>query len=108
LTSAQGELHPIQQAMVENNATQCGFCTPGFVMVTLAGQLSNSQLSASALLSGNLCRCTGYGGLLATAQSALDDGKPQQWEAREAEVLVLLQGLASAGDPYSAHGGTQA
>lgn len=56
-----GELNPIQQAMAEEGATQCGFCTPGFVM-SLAGFCLSDKESKKAIASidGNICRCTGY------------------------------------------------
>lgn len=57
------ELNPIQQAMLEESATQCGFCTPGFVM-SLAGfclsNVSPTYQNAIAAIDGNICRCTGY------------------------------------------------
>jgi len=58
-----GELHPIQQAYVEAGGTQCGFCTPGFIMATYAllrevPDPSDEEIRAA--LEGNLCRCTGY------------------------------------------------
>jgi xanthine dehydrogenase small subunit len=58
---SNGCLHPIQQAMVEHHGSQCGFCTPGFVMA-LAGMVEEkTSLEAMRLaLTGNLCRCTGY------------------------------------------------
>lgn len=57
------QLHPVQQALVDHNATQCGFCTPGFVMSMFglyqnAGSVSRQETLTA--LSGNLCRCTGY------------------------------------------------
>ena len=58
-----GEMHPVQRSLVEHGAIQCGFCTPGFVMNSLA-LLSDLPLPTEAeiraRLSGNLCRCTGY------------------------------------------------
>ncbi|HEV7718283.1 MAG TPA: xanthine dehydrogenase small subunit [Arsenicitalea sp.] len=63
LAAADGALHPVQQAMVDNHGSQCGFCTPGIVM-SLYGlwmrepQPSQRQIEQS--LQGNLCRCTGY------------------------------------------------
>src|SRR3954466_9470333 len=58
-----GELHPAQQAMVENHGSQCGYCTPGFIMSLFEG-FYRSDLKTSAQLDeqlcGNLCRCTGY------------------------------------------------
>lgn len=59
----EGELHPVQQAMVDHHASQCGFCTPGFVMSLFAlfqGQQKVTRALISTTLSGNLCRCTGY------------------------------------------------
>jgi carbon-monoxide dehydrogenase small subunit len=61
---AQGEkLHPIQEAFVEAGAIQCGFCTPGMVMITKAFLDKNpnpTEEEAKRAISGNLCRCTGY------------------------------------------------
>jgi xanthine dehydrogenase small subunit len=58
-------LHPVQAKMVEENALQCGFCTPGFVMTLVALHQDPKADDASKLahLAGNLCRCTGYTGL---------------------------------------------
>src|SRR5688500_5998139 len=55
------KLNPIQQAMADEGATQCGFCTPGFVM-SLAGYCLNEsdQKNVNASIDGNICRCTGY------------------------------------------------
>ena len=55
---ANGELHPVQKAMVETGGSQCGYCTPGFVMSMVAAQ-HNGELNDEAI-EGNLCRCTGY------------------------------------------------
>lgn len=60
-------LHPIQQAFVEGNALQCGFCTPGFVMATkalLADNPAPTRAEIEHTLGGNLCRCTGYWNIL--------------------------------------------
>jgi aerobic carbon-monoxide dehydrogenase small subunit len=57
------ELHPVQQALVDTGAVQCGFCTPGLVVTThdlLARQPSPSDEDIREALAGNLCRCTGY------------------------------------------------
>ena len=71
IAQADGSLHPAQEAMVQCHGSQCGFCTPGFVM-SLFGMYQNSQpISRSAAqeaLSGNLCRCTGYRPILDAAQ----------------------------------------
>jgi aerobic carbon-monoxide dehydrogenase small subunit len=58
-----GNLHPIQQAFLELNAAQCGYCSPGMIMSARALLDSNStpdRAEISRALSGNLCRCTGY------------------------------------------------
>ena len=63
LQSADGALHPVQQAMVDNHASQCGFCTPGFVMSLAALHQNNPSPTRAEVndeLAGNLCRCTGY------------------------------------------------
>ena len=63
LAHADGVLHPVQQALVDTDATQCGFCTPGFVMAMFAfhhgGEPPEDAIIHEAL-AGNLCRCTGY------------------------------------------------
>jgi xanthine dehydrogenase small subunit len=63
LQSPGGDLHPVQQAMVDQHASQCGFCTPGFVMSLFALYLQVAAPDREQVLdalSGNLCRCTGY------------------------------------------------
>jgi xanthine dehydrogenase YagT iron-sulfur-binding subunit len=71
----EGELHPVQQAFVENDATQCGFCTPGFVVACKALLDRTSNPTAEEIrrgLCGNLCRCGTYDGIRkAIAQTAL-------------------------------------
>jgi xanthine dehydrogenase small subunit len=75
LAQADGSLHPAQEAMVQCHGSQCGFCTPGFVM-SLFGMYQNhvchgqgiSRQLAQEELSGNLCRCTGYRPILDAAQ----------------------------------------
>ncbi|HGW4399245.1 TPA: xanthine dehydrogenase small subunit [Acinetobacter nosocomialis] len=71
-----GTLHPVQQAMVDMHGSQCGFCTPGFIM-SLWSMYENEQQPPSKdkisdYLSGNLCRCTGYRPILDAAQKAYD------------------------------------
>lgn len=63
IANADGTLHPIQQAILDNHALQCGFCTPGFVMSAKALLDKNPHPSREEIrvaISGNLCRCTGY------------------------------------------------
>lgn len=72
-TVAGGDLHPVQQAMVDCHASQCGFCTPGFVMA-IASELNNNPAPDDTALqdaiAGNLCRCTGYRPILDAARRA--------------------------------------
>jgi carbon-monoxide dehydrogenase small subunit len=61
---SNGELHPLQRALVERGAVQCGFCTPGMVLGALEAvrlDLATDRDSIRRALAGNLCRCTGYG-----------------------------------------------
>ena len=62
LTASDGTLHPVQQAMVDHHGSQCGFCTPGFVMSLFALQTEAKpdRAAINEALAGNLCRCTGY------------------------------------------------
>jgi len=63
LARSGGELHPVQQAMMEAGAIQCGFCTPGLVMAAVALLRKRSSPTRDEIrcgLEGNLCRCTGY------------------------------------------------
>ena len=58
-----GSLHPLQQAAIEKNAVQCGFCTPGWLLsakVLLENQPHPSRKDVRSAIAGNLCRCTGY------------------------------------------------
>jgi len=68
-----GELHPIQRAFVEHHGLQCGFCTPGFILTT-ADLLSRNGAPSDAeirhALRGNLCRCTGYQGIVESIRAA--------------------------------------
>ena len=71
LSSKDGTLHPVQQAMVDCHGSQCGFCTPGFVMSLFALYKTNpapSRRHIDEALSGNLCRCTGYSPIIKAAE----------------------------------------
>jgi len=67
------ELHPVQRAFVEAGAVQCGFCTPGLIVATYALLRRNPEPSDHEVreaLSGNICRCTGYGKILEAVDRA--------------------------------------
>jgi xanthine dehydrogenase small subunit len=97
LAGAKSDLHPAQEAMVQCHGSQCGFCTPGFVMSLFALYESKaggpiSRLQAQGALSGNLCRCTGYRPILEAAQ-AMQDLPPVRVD--EAAVLSGLKDMAT-------------
>lgn len=76
LRAPNGRLHPVQQAMVEAHASQCGFCTPGFVMSLFALYKSEpppSRQRINDVLAGNLCRCTGYRPIIEAATTMYRD-----------------------------------
>ncbi len=119
LRGPNGELHPVQQAMVECHGSQCGFCTPGFVMSLYAAfesytSFRNGRATADVMLhssiddslAGNLCRCTGYGPIVAAAMRALAAKRPAtsegdlpspSWGGAGGGVLVTDD--ASGGNP---------
>jgi len=77
LSPADGSLSPVQQAFRDCHGLQCGFCTPGFVVSMTALLREDPDPSDEELrvgLSGNLCRCTGYQGILAAARQVIASG----------------------------------
>jgi len=84
LESGDGKLHPVQQALVECHASQCGFCTPGFAM-SLFGLYKNARAPSRETihdaLSGNLCRCTGYRPIVDAAERMYALPAPGGWRA---------------------------
>jgi carbon-monoxide dehydrogenase small subunit len=72
---AQGDtLHPLQRALIAHHGVQCGFCTPGFLMLATGILEREPDIADDALLdvlSSNLCRCTGYQGIVAAVRGAL-------------------------------------
>jgi len=96
----QGRLHSVQQAMVDCHGSQCGFCTPGFVMSLFALQKNASAVNeydphqTHEALAGNLCRCTGYRPILEAAEQACCSKQPDQFDAREAETIAQLKAIA--------------
>ncbi len=97
LAAADGTLHPAQEAMVRQHGSQCGFCTPGFVM-SLFGMYQNHVVHGEPIsrelardeLSGNLCRCTGYRPILDAAQQM---GNLPAAPVDEAALLGQLRSL---------------
>ena len=94
LRGADGGLHPVQQAMVDEHGSQCGFCTPGFVMSLYALYRSNAAPSRRDIddaLAGNLCRCTGYRPIIAAAQSMCDTTDEWRPEDHAAQLRAIAR-----------------
>ncbi|MGR3570932.1 xanthine dehydrogenase small subunit [Brevirhabdus sp.] len=85
IAAPDGTLHPVQQAMVDHHGSQCGFCTPGFV-VSMAVAHLNGQRDHDDRLAGNLCRCTGYAPIVRAAEAAADAPVPG-WMHHDAQNL---------------------
>ncbi|MFV9682774.1 xanthine dehydrogenase small subunit [Pseudomonas sp. NY15367] len=93
----QGKLHSVQQAMVDCHGSQCGFCTPGFIMSLFALQKNSSGFDKGATLealAGNLCRCTGYRPIIDAAEQACCQKQPDQFDAFEADTVARLKAIA--------------
>jgi xanthine dehydrogenase small subunit len=93
----QGRLHSVQQAMVDCHGSQCGFCTPGFVMSLFALQKNSEgfdKADTMEALAGNLCRCTGYRPIIDAAEQACCQQQPDQFDAAEAQTVAQLKSIA--------------
>ncbi|MBH3461786.1 xanthine dehydrogenase small subunit [Pseudomonas putida] len=93
----QGELHSVQKAMADCHGSQCGFCTPGFVMSLFALQKNSSGHDlhqAQEALAGNLCRCTGYRPILDAAKQSCARPCQDQFDAQQAQTIARLQTIA--------------
>lgn len=69
ISGPDAALHPVQQAMIDHHGSQCGFCTPGFVVALAVGH-ANGRTDYDDVLAGNLCRCTGYAPIIKAATTA--------------------------------------
>jgi xanthine dehydrogenase small subunit len=102
LAQADGALHPVQAAMVEKHASQCGFCTPGFVMSLFTLYQSTvgpvSRDDVNACIAGNLCRCTGYRPIVDAGIAACAGPRQDRFVDRHADVTSVLQYLADDDD----------
>ena len=89
-----GLMHPVQQAMVDNHASQCGFCTPGFVMSLFAlfkESAAPDRAQINDALSGNLCRCTGYKPIIHAAQQMAALAISDHWIAKPATQQQAIE-----------------
>jgi selenium-dependent xanthine dehydrogenase len=79
ISGPDGGLHPVQRAYIEQGATQCGFCTPGFIMATIALLEKNPHPTLTEIYSGhkwNICRCTGHNAIIRAIQQAAGQAVP--------------------------------
>jgi len=83
-----GELTPVQDAMVRCHGAQCGYCTPGFIMA-MAGMCEDGATDARRALTGNLCRCTGYESIIKAAAETIDQPKIEELYA-SAPILAAI------------------
>lgn len=101
---ADGELHPVQRAMVEHHGSQCGFCTPGFVMALFALYHDNTgtvdRPRVIEAISGNLCRCTGYRPIVDAGLDACASRHDDRFAREEQEAAKRLQSVADGDDVF--------
>jgi xanthine dehydrogenase small subunit len=96
LADDDGTLHPVQQAMVDAHASQCGFCTPGFVMSLFAlylGANSATREQVVDTLAGNLCRCTGYRPIIDAGVAMFGYPEPARWSRTAARGKAVGERL---------------
>ena len=96
LISKDGSLHPVQQAMVDYHGSQCGFCTPGFVMALFSMYKKYSEFNEEVIkdsISGNLCRCTGYQPIINAAKSLKN--KNDYFGANKQNTVNLLKKISN-------------
>lgn len=90
VSAPDGQLHPVQAALVKHHGSQCGFCTPGIVMSLYAAHRDGRQ-DYDDILAGNLCRCTGYAPIIRAAEAASSAPQPD-WLEDEAARLEAITG----------------
>ncbi len=94
ISAPDGQLHPVQQAMIDHHGSQCGFCTPGSI-VSMAVAHLNGDRNHDDALAGNLCRCTGYAPIIRAAQAATHHPVPD-WMT-DTPPASLVQKYSSGG-----------
>lgn len=89
IAGPEGQMHPVQAAMVAHHGSQCGFCTPGFV-VSMAVAHLNGATDHDDQLAGNLCRCTGYAPIIRAATAAEAEPVPDWMKTDAAFILAQI------------------
>ena len=93
LIEKDGSLHPVQSAMINFHGSQCGFCTPGFIMSLFSMYKNKNSYDKKTIeesISGNLCRCTGYRPIIDAAKS-LKNNNSDQFKKNEKKIISLLK-----------------
>jgi xanthine dehydrogenase small subunit len=100
---ADGELHPVQRALVEHHGSQCGYCTPGFVMALFAlyhERRKPDRARVVEAIAGNLCRCTGYRPILDAGLDACSGKADDRFARGEEEAAKRLKSIADNEDIF--------
>ena len=100
---ADEKLHPVQQAMVEHHGSQCGFCTPGFVMALFGlyhAEGKSDRDKVVRAISGNLCRCTGYRPIVDAGLAACAIERTDRFSRDEKEAAERLKAIADDSDIF--------
>ena len=104
-----GKLHPVQKAFVDNHASQCGFCTPGFVMSLFTLYHTGKKPTRQEIvdhIAGNLCRCTGYRPIVDAAVKSCTGKPADAWAAAAKETARQLAALNDGADVFVGDKGT--
>jgi xanthine dehydrogenase small subunit len=110
LRAADGALHPVQQSMVDRHASQCGFCTPGFIMSLFAlhhAATPPDRAAVNEALAGNLCRCTGYRPIVDAAIESCAGPAADQFAGAAAVTAAQLRALDTEATLALRHGETR-
>ncbi|MFZ1471143.1 MAG: 2Fe-2S iron-sulfur cluster-binding protein, partial [Paracoccaceae bacterium] len=102
ITGPAGQMHPVQEAMVSHHGSQCGFCTPGFI-VSMATSHLNGATDHDDQLAGNLCRCTGYAPIIRAAQAAATAPVPD-WMTTDRNFILAQISPEGSGEAGSLPG----
>jgi len=105
LIAPDGTPHPVQTAIVTHHGSQCGFCTPGFVVAMVAAH-TVGRTDHDTVLAGNLCRCTGYAPIIRAARAAQSTPVPE-WLTQDTAPPIICSQISSGGEglPRKSAGG---
>ena len=101
ISGPEGQMHPVQQAMVDQHGSQCGFCTPGFIASMACAHL-NGDTAYDDALAGNLCRCTGYAPIIRAAEAAKQEPVPDWMRDTPPDTANTHPALPQSADELAA------